>query len=95
MSFWMQNIIVLLAVAICLIVLIRQAMGTLAGRKTRLGSCCAKGCGAGTASAPPTSVPMVIPSRTSAIKESASGSIATATRTIFIPSDMVIIARRK
>lgn len=46
MPMWMQNLVVLLAVIGCLIFVSRQVVSSLAGRKSRVGSCCAKGCSA-------------------------------------------------
>jgi hypothetical protein len=46
MPMWLQNLVVLLAVIACLIFVSRQVVSSLAGRKSRLGSCCAKGCSA-------------------------------------------------
>ena len=54
MTLWIQNLIVLLAVAGCLAFVGRQAFQTLRGRKSKIGSCCAKGC---SASAPPAGKP--------------------------------------
>lgn len=50
MTLWLQNLIVLFAVAGCLGFVGRQAFQSLRGRKSKIGSCCAKGC---SASAPP------------------------------------------
>jgi hypothetical protein len=46
MSEWIQITIVVLAVGASGVFLARQAWLTLAGKRSRLGSCCAKGCGA-------------------------------------------------
>ncbi|MGD0462007.1 MAG: hypothetical protein ABSB74_05930 [Tepidisphaeraceae bacterium] len=46
MPIWLQNLLVVLAVAICAGFLLRQAWLALAGKPSKLGSCCAKGCGA-------------------------------------------------
>ena len=46
MSFWLQTLLVLLAVAGCGIFLARQAWLSLAGKRSRLGSCCSRGCAA-------------------------------------------------
>ncbi|MGD1278450.1 MAG: hypothetical protein ABR964_14660 [Tepidisphaeraceae bacterium] len=43
---WLQYLLVVLAVTACAAYLLRQAWLILAGRRSRLGSCCAKGCGA-------------------------------------------------
>ncbi len=44
MAMWMQHLLVLVAVGICLAVVARGALRTLRGHKSKLGSCCAKGC---------------------------------------------------
>ncbi len=44
MSLFYQHIFVLLLVAGCGAVVFRQAFRTLAGQKSRLGSCCGRGC---------------------------------------------------
>ncbi len=49
MPLWIQHIIVLALVAVALTVIIRQAIGTLRLRHGKIGSCCAKGCGAAAA----------------------------------------------
>lgn len=46
MSFWLQTLVVILAVAGCGVFLARQAYLSLAGKRSRLGSCCSKGCAA-------------------------------------------------
>jgi len=46
MPIWLQNLLVVLAVLICAGFLFRQAWLTLAGKRSKLASCCAKGCGA-------------------------------------------------
>jgi hypothetical protein len=43
---WIQNLLVILAVAGCGAFLGRQAWLMLAGKRSRLGSCCSKGCAA-------------------------------------------------
>ncbi|MDP9173127.1 MAG: hypothetical protein M3O30_04575 [Planctomycetota bacterium] len=43
---WLQNLVVVIAFALALAFLIREGWRTLAGKRSRLGSCCAKGCGA-------------------------------------------------
>jgi hypothetical protein len=40
----LQHILVLLLVAACIAVIGVQAVRTLRGKKSKLGSCCAKGC---------------------------------------------------
>ena len=47
MAMWFQHLLVLLAVAGCLGFVARQGLRTFAGRKSKFGSCCAKGCDAG------------------------------------------------
>jgi len=44
MSFWLQNLVVFLVVATCLGYVGYQGVRAFAGRKSKLGSCCAKGC---------------------------------------------------
>ena len=44
MSLIAQNILVLSLVAICVAVVIWQASRSLVGKRSKLGSCCAKGC---------------------------------------------------
>jgi hypothetical protein len=46
MPIWIQYVLVALAVGGCALFLVRQCWLTLAGRRSKLGSCCAKGCGA-------------------------------------------------
>jgi hypothetical protein len=46
MAPWIQISIVILAVGASGAFLVRQAWLTLAGKRSRLGSCCSKGCGA-------------------------------------------------
>jgi quinolinate synthase len=46
MSLWLQNLLVVLAVAACVTFVARQAWLSLAGKKSKLGSCCASGCAA-------------------------------------------------
>ena len=46
MSLWLQNLLVILAVAVCGAFLARQGWRTLAGKRSKLGSCCSTGCGA-------------------------------------------------
>jgi hypothetical protein len=43
---WLQHLLVLLAVAACAVVVGRQTLATLWGRKSRLGQCCSHGCAA-------------------------------------------------
>jgi len=47
MGAWTQTVIALSLVAICAIVIGRQALAWFKGRASKLGSCCSKGCGAG------------------------------------------------
>jgi hypothetical protein len=44
MPLWLQHTLVLLLVAAAALVLLRQAVGALRGRRSKLGSCCDKGC---------------------------------------------------
>jgi len=44
MALWQQNLLVLLLVGVCLMFVGVQAVRTLRGKKSKLGSCCAKGC---------------------------------------------------
>jgi hypothetical protein len=46
MSAFLQNLLVIAAVAGCGAFLGRQAWLTLAGKRSRFGSCCSKGCAA-------------------------------------------------
>ena len=43
---WAQHLLVLTLVAAALFVVIRQAVGALQLRRSKFGSCCAKGCDA-------------------------------------------------
>lgn len=45
MPLWMQHLLVVLLVVLAIIVIVRQAVGTLRLKHGKLGSCCAKGCG--------------------------------------------------
>jgi hypothetical protein len=47
MTMWLQHLLVLLAVAACFGVVARQGMRTFAGKKSKFGACCSKGCDAG------------------------------------------------
>ena len=44
MPLWLQHTLALLIVAGALLVVLRQLLSFFRGRKSRLGSCCAKGC---------------------------------------------------
>lgn len=44
MPLWLQNLVVLAIVTACLAYAIYQGVRSLYGKKSRLGSCCAKGC---------------------------------------------------
>jgi hypothetical protein len=44
MNIWIQDIIILLAVLACVGYLGSQLVGTFRGKRSKLGSCCAKGC---------------------------------------------------
>jgi len=46
MPLWLQNLLVILLVLASLSFIARQAWNVLAGRRSKLGSCCDKGCGA-------------------------------------------------
>jgi hypothetical protein len=46
MPLWLQHTLVLALVGLCLAYTGYQGFRTLRGRKSRLGSCCAKGCAA-------------------------------------------------
>jgi hypothetical protein len=41
---WIQNLIIFLIVGTCLAYLGKQGLLAFSGRKSKLGSCCAKGC---------------------------------------------------
>ena len=51
MPLWLQHTLALALVAVALFVVIRQAVGALRLRHGKIGSCCAKGCGAAQADA--------------------------------------------
>jgi hypothetical protein len=53
MPLWLQNLIVFLAVGGCLAYVVRQGVGTFFGKKSRVGSCCAKGCSSDAQAAKP------------------------------------------
>jgi hypothetical protein len=44
MPLWLQHLLVLTLVAVCLAYAVYQGIRSLLGGKGRLGSCCAKGC---------------------------------------------------
>jgi hypothetical protein len=44
MSLLVQNILVLSLVAVCVALVVWQATRSLVGKRSKLGSCCAKGC---------------------------------------------------
>ena len=46
MPMWLQHLVVLTLVAACLAYTTFQGVRSLRGKKSRLGSCCAKGCAA-------------------------------------------------
>jgi hypothetical protein len=46
MPIWLQHLLVVSLALGCLSVVIWQAVGSMRGRKGRIGSCCSKGCGA-------------------------------------------------
>jgi hypothetical protein len=45
MSIWVQHLLVGVIVLACASVVIWQSVRTLSGKRSRVGSCCAKGCG--------------------------------------------------
>ena len=47
MSYWVQNILVIGLVGVCAVWAVWQGYRSIAGKRSRLGSCCQKGCGAG------------------------------------------------
>ena len=44
MAPWLQHLLVLALVAVCVGVIAFQAVSSLRGKRSKLGSCCAKGC---------------------------------------------------
>ena len=46
MATWLQHLLVLVLVGLCVAYTTIQAVRSLRGKKSRLGSCCAKGCAA-------------------------------------------------
>jgi len=56
-----QNLLVVLLVAACVAWVGRQAFQSLRGRRSKLGSCCAKGCAATAPPAKPTETPSLAP----------------------------------
>ena len=52
MPLWTQHLLVLLIVAGCVVFVARQLVRTFKLKKSKLGSCCAKGCDAGAAGTP-------------------------------------------
>jgi hypothetical protein len=44
MPLWLQHLLVLLLVGGCVAIVLRNALRTLLGKKSRVGNCCAKGC---------------------------------------------------
>ncbi|HEY1921573.1 MAG TPA: hypothetical protein VGG44_02315 [Tepidisphaeraceae bacterium] len=52
MQIWIQNLLVAAAVLCCCGFLARQGWRTLAGKRSKLGSCCSTGCGAHEAKKP-------------------------------------------
>lgn len=79
MPIWSQNLLVLLVVAACFAVVVRQGVRTLAGKKSKLGACCAKGCDAGTPKTPTTATSTSAPPQ----------------RVVFFPSDMLASSARR
>lgn len=47
MPLWFQHLLVMLLVSACVAYAIWGAVRTLVGKRSHLGSCCARGCGAG------------------------------------------------
>lgn len=45
MPLWLQNLLVFALVLACLSFVARQAWNVLSGKRSKLGSCCDKGCG--------------------------------------------------
>lgn len=45
MAIWLQNLLVLALVLACAMFVVWQGVQSLRGKKSRVGSCCAKGCG--------------------------------------------------
>lgn len=80
---WLQHILVLLIVAACFAVVVRQAVRALVGKKSKLGACCAKGCGAGGAAGGAGD------GAGGAAKPQAAGG-----RVVFFPSHMLAASRR-
>jgi len=52
MPLWIQHLLVLLIVAACVAFVARQMVRTFKLKKSKLGSCCAKGCDAGEKQSP-------------------------------------------
>jgi hypothetical protein len=52
MPLWLQTIFVLLILATAIAFVARQFCSALAGRRSKIGSCCAKGCGDATSPTP-------------------------------------------
>jgi hypothetical protein len=48
MTTWLQHLLVLTLVLACATFVVWQTVRTLRGKGSRVGSCCAKGCGGGT-----------------------------------------------
>jgi hypothetical protein len=46
MALWLQHALVLLIVAACVVAVVGQGLRIFAGKRSKLGSCCAKGCDA-------------------------------------------------
>jgi hypothetical protein len=44
MPLWPQHLLVILIVVACVAFVVHQATRTLVGKRSKLGSCCAKGC---------------------------------------------------
>jgi hypothetical protein len=61
MPIWLQTIFVLLILATAIAFVVRQLYSAMLGRRSKIGSCCAKGCDA-TSPPPPTPRTAFIPS---------------------------------
>ncbi len=44
MSLWLQHVVVLAVVALCVAQVVHQGFRAIWGKASRVGSCCAKGC---------------------------------------------------
>lgn len=62
MAMWLQNLVVLTAVAVCSSYAVWQGIKAVRGKRSRLGSCCDKGCGNAQPQATPTAKIHFLPS---------------------------------